>query len=62
LFGPGRGEEFVEPTADDWAKAAGTISYEIFACLCARIPRLYLHANEVLDPRDVRKLNIKTIL
>ena len=30
LFGPGRGEDYAEPTADDWGRAADTISYEIF--------------------------------
>ncbi|WEV71925.1 alanine racemase [Bifidobacterium sp. ESL0790] len=62
LFGPGRGEEFAEPTADDWARAADTISYEIFTCLRTRIPRLYLHAAEVLAPQDMSKLNAKTLL
>ncbi|KFF31229.1 alanine racemase [Bifidobacterium bombi] len=62
LFGPGRGEEFDEPTADDWARCAGTISDEIFACLTSRIPRLYLNAAEVLSPRDVSKLHRRQIL
>jgi alanine racemase len=39
LFGPGdRGE----PTAEDWARAAGTISYEIVTRVGARVPRRYL--------------------
>lgn len=39
LFGPGdRGE----PTADDWAEAAGTINYEIVTRIGARVPRRYL--------------------
>ncbi|MBW3088514.1 alanine racemase [Bifidobacterium sp. 82T24] len=62
LFGPGRGEKFAEPTADDWARAAGTISYEIFTCLRNRIPRLYLHAAEVLPPEDLAKLDPATLL
>ena len=38
LFGPGdRGE----PTAEDWARAAGTISYEIVTRIGARVPRVY---------------------
>jgi alanine racemase len=38
LFGPGdRGE----PTADDWAEAAGTINYEIVTRIGARVPRVY---------------------
>jgi alanine racemase len=39
LFGPGTGDE---PTADDWADAAGTINYEIVTRLGARIPRRYV--------------------
>ncbi|NEG96540.1 alanine racemase [Bifidobacterium primatium] len=62
LFGPGRGEQFAEPTADDWARAAGTISYEIFTCLRNRIPRLYLHAADVLPPEDLAKLDPATLL
>ncbi|RAY15110.1 alanine racemase [Actinomadura craniellae] len=38
LFGPGdRGE----PTAQDWAGALGTISYEIVTRIGARVPRVY---------------------
>ncbi|MFC8171924.1 alanine racemase [Streptomyces sp. NPDC057242] len=38
LFGPGdRGE----PTAEDWAVAAGTIAYEIVTRIGARVPRVY---------------------
>ena len=62
LFGPGRGELFNEPTADDWARAADTISYEVFTCLRNRIPRLYLNAPDVLDPADLAKLDPDTIL
>ena len=62
LFGPGRGEDYAEPTADDWGRAAGTISYEIFTCLCNRIPRLYEHATDVLSAEDLAKLNPATIL
>ncbi|MFI6153429.1 alanine racemase [Kitasatospora sp. NPDC051170] len=41
LFGNGdRGE----PTAEDWARAAGTISYEIVTRIGARVPRRYLGA------------------
>jgi alanine racemase len=40
LFGPGdRGE----PTAEDWARAAGTIAYEIVTRVGARVPRVYLN-------------------
>jgi alanine racemase len=39
LFGPGTGGE---PTADDWAEAAGTINYEIVTRLgSARVPRVF---------------------
>ncbi|MFI7500426.1 alanine racemase [Streptomyces sp. NPDC049687] len=42
LFGPGdRGE----PTAQDWAQAAGTIGYEIVTRIGPRVPRVYLHAS-----------------
>ncbi|MYW05230.1 alanine racemase [Streptomyces sp. SID3343] len=42
LFGPGdRGE----PTAEDWAVAVGTISYEIVTRLGARVPRVYSGAD-----------------
>jgi alanine racemase len=40
LFGPGdRGE----PTAEDWARAAGTIAYEIVTRIGSRVPRVHLH-------------------
>jgi alanine racemase len=39
LFGPGdRGE----PTAEDWARAAGTIAYEIVTRVGARVPRVHV--------------------
>lgn len=62
LFGPGRGEAFVEPTADDWARAADTISYEVFTCLRSRIPRLYTHAAEVLPAADLALLDPESVL
>ena len=41
LFGPGdRGE----PTAEDWAQAAGTIAYEIVTRIGSRVPRVHLNA------------------
>jgi alanine racemase len=41
LFGPGdRGE----PTAEDWAQAAGTIAYEIVTRIGTRVPRVYKDA------------------
>jgi alanine racemase len=40
LFGPGdRGE----PTAEDWAQAAGTIAYEIVTRIGKRVPRVYVN-------------------
>ncbi|MET9665337.1 alanine racemase [Streptomyces sp. NPDC006475] len=40
LFGPGdRGE----PTAEDWAAAAGTIAYEIVTRIGTRVPRVHLN-------------------
>jgi len=62
LFGPGRGEDYLEPTADDWARAADTISYEVFTCLRNRIPRLYLHAADVLPAADLAKLDPASLL
>ncbi|GAA0631881.1 alanine racemase [Streptomyces thermocarboxydovorans] len=42
LFGPGdRGE----PTAEDWAQAAGTIAYEIVTRIGPRVPRVYVNAS-----------------
>lgn len=41
LFGPG---DAGEPTADDWAEAAGTINYEIVTSIGGvRVPRVYDH-------------------
>ncbi|MDO4913396.1 MAG: alanine racemase [Bifidobacteriaceae bacterium] len=62
LFSDGAGANVGEPTADDWAKAADTISYEIFTCLRNRIPRLYLGARDVLSESDLRLLDASTIL
>ncbi|NEC90867.1 alanine racemase [Streptomyces sp. SID12501] len=46
LFGPGdRGE----PTAEDWAQAAGTIAYEIITRIGTRVPRVYVNVNEEED-------------
>ncbi|MFI0238813.1 alanine racemase [Streptomyces sp. NPDC016845] len=38
LFGPG---DAGEPTAEDWAVAAGTIAYEIVTRIGSRVPRVY---------------------
>ena len=39
LFGPG---DDGEPTAQDWADATGTISYEIVTRVGPRVPRVYV--------------------
>lgn len=39
LFGPG---DHGEPTAEDWARAAGTIAYEIVTRVGGRVPRVYV--------------------
>lgn len=44
LFGDGANGG---PTAQDWADAAGTISYEIVTRMSGRLPRVYLGADEV---------------
>lgn len=62
LFGPGRGVKFAEPTADDWAEAAGTISYEIMTGIGPRVPRLYRNAYEVLSSSDIAKLDAKSLI
>ncbi|MEU6479624.1 alanine racemase [Streptomyces sp. NPDC047017] len=43
LFGPG---DAGEPTAEDWAQAAGTIAYEIVTRVGGRVPRVHVHADE----------------
>ncbi|MEU2737557.1 alanine racemase [Streptomyces sp. NPDC007095] len=43
LFGPGdRGE----PTAEDWARATGTIAYEIVTRIGTRVPRVYVNKEQ----------------
>ncbi len=44
LFGDGSDGA---PTAEDWAKATGTISYEIVTRMAPRLPRTYIGAEEV---------------
>jgi alanine racemase len=41
LFGPGTSGE---PTADDWARACGTIHYEIVTRMGGRLHRRYVGA------------------
>lgn len=43
LFGSGAGGE---PTAEDWARQVGTISYEIVTRVGARVPRVYVGGQE----------------
>jgi alanine racemase len=43
IFGPG---DQGEPTAQDWARAADTIPYEIVARISDSVPRVYLGATE----------------
>ncbi|MFI1013649.1 alanine racemase [Streptomyces sp. NPDC020965] len=52
LFGPGtRGE----PNAEDWARAAGTIAYEIVTRIGSRVPRVYLNERaEQAEQADAR--------
>jgi alanine racemase len=47
LFGDGRDGG---PTAQDWAEAAGTISYEIITRVGQRLPRRYLGAGSGAAP------------
>ena len=42
LFGSGAAGE---PTAEDWARASGTIGYEIVTRVGARVPRVYVGAH-----------------
>ncbi|WP_405555994.1 alanine racemase [Streptomyces canus] len=43
LFGPG---DQGEPTAEDWAQAAGTIAYEIVTRIGTRVPRVYVNEEQ----------------
>ncbi|MFF6993767.1 alanine racemase [Streptomyces sp. NPDC008313] len=46
LFGPGdRGE----PTAEDWARATGTIAYEIVTRIGTRVPRVHVDTSDTGD-------------
>ncbi len=47
LFGPG---DAGEPTAQQWADALGTISYEIVTRFAGRVPRSY---SEVTEPQEL---------
>ncbi|MFX4293057.1 alanine racemase [Streptomyces bohaiensis] len=47
LFGPGSDGE---PTAEDWARAVGTIGYEIVTRIGARVPRVHLDRAAAASP------------
>jgi alanine racemase len=49
VLGPGL---LGEPTAEDWAVAAGTISYEVVARLGCRLPRRWTGAGDVALPEE----------
>ncbi|WP_265520667.1 alanine racemase [Oerskovia flava] len=53
LFGPGAGlARGGAPTAEDWAQAAGTISYEITTRLGSRVPRVHVDGDETHPPLE----------
>jgi alanine racemase len=47
LFGPG---DSGEPTAQEWADALGTLSYEIAVRFAGRLPKSYLGVTQSMDP------------
>ncbi|MEU6049875.1 alanine racemase [Streptomyces xanthochromogenes] len=51
LFGPG---DDGEPTAEDWARAADTIAYEIVTRIGSRVPRVYVN-ERAEGPLDVNE-------
>ncbi|MGK5632345.1 alanine racemase [Streptomyces sp. URMC 123] len=51
LFGPGDGGE---PTAEDWARAAGTIAYEIVTRIGKRVSRVYVDEDHGVHGTDDR--------
>ncbi|GHB22233.1 alanine racemase [Streptomyces xanthochromogenes] len=51
LFGPG---DDGEPTAEDWARAADTIAYEIVTRIGSRVPRVYVNERPE-GPLDVNE-------
>ncbi|MER5950849.1 alanine racemase [Streptomyces sp. NPDC001904] len=57
LFGPG---DAGEPTAEDWAAAAGTIAYEIVTRIGSRVPRVYV-AGAPGTPDAVRTERTRTV-
>lgn len=53
LFGPG---DHGEPTAQDWARAARTIPYEIVTRIGARVPRVHLGGRPARNGADTSPL------
>jgi alanine racemase len=49
LFGPG---DAGEPTAQDWADALGTLSYEIVVRFAGRLPKSYPGVTQSMDPAE----------
>jgi alanine racemase len=49
LFGPG---DAGEPTAQDWADALGTLSYEIVVRFAGRLPKSYSGVTQTMDPAE----------
>jgi alanine racemase len=49
LFGPG---DAGEPTAQEWADALGTLSYEIVVRFAGRLPKSYLGVTQSIDPAE----------
>ncbi len=47
LFGPG---DDGEPTAQEWADALGTLSYEIVTRFAGRLPRSYFGVTQAMEP------------
>lgn len=42
------------PTADDWARAAGTVNYEIVTRISPRVPRRYINENPSTGGREAQ--------
>lgn len=62
LFGPGRGEDYAEPTADDGAMPQEPSAMRSSSACATGIPRLYEHASDVLSVEDLAKLDPATLL
>ena len=63
LFGPGRGEDYAEPTAGRLGlRAAEHHQLRDLHLPAQRIPRLYEHVTDVLSAEDLAKLDPASIL